>query len=139
MRREELYLADMVEAAKAIGVFMADVTMEKFMGSEVIKSAVLMKLIIIGEAASKVPAGIKEKYPDIPWRKISDFRNYVVHAYFSVDWILVWNAAAVEAPALKDKVDRILKTEFSKQRFPQRAAAILTSGCRPPGIAPQTG
>ncbi len=112
MRREKLYLADIVEAAKAIRSFIEGVTFEKFMDSDVVKSAVLMKLIVIGEAASKLPQGVKEKYPDIPWRKITDFRNYVVHAYFSVDWVLVWSAATVEAPALQDKVERILKAEF---------------------------
>lgn len=113
MRREELYLADMVEAAKAVSAFTVGITFEKFMESDVVKSAVLLKLIVIGEAASKLPLGVKEKYPDIPWRKIADFRNYVVHAYFSVDWVLVWSAATVEAPDLRDKVEHILKTEFS--------------------------
>lgn len=112
MRREKLYLSDMVEAATAINAFTDGVTFEKFMESDVVKSAVLMKLIIVGEAASKLPSGIKEKYPDIPWRKIADFRNYAVHAYFAVDWAIVWNAATMEAPALKEKVERILKTEF---------------------------
>ncbi len=32
-----------------------------------------------------------------------------VHAYFSVDWRLVWNAAASDSPMLKRDIEAIVK------------------------------
>lgn len=55
MRHEELYLIDIVEAAEAIESFLTNVTREEFLGSELLRSAVLHKLMIIGEAASRIP------------------------------------------------------------------------------------
>ena len=113
MRREELYLTDMVEAAKAVGAFTSGITFEWFLDNDQLKSAVLYKLTIIGEAASKIPKELKSKYPAIEWAKIAAFRNYVVHAYFSVDWVIVWGAAKEEVPELMEDIGRILKAEFS--------------------------
>jgi uncharacterized protein with HEPN domain len=32
----------------------------------------------------------------------------VVHAYFAVDWRLVWNAATLDAPALRRDIEALL-------------------------------
>lgn len=50
MRREELYLKDIVEAADSIEGFLDNVTHEAFIESDLLRSAVLHKLTIIGEA-----------------------------------------------------------------------------------------
>ena len=54
MRREELYLTDIIEAADAIQRFLKNVEKDAFLKNEVIQSAVLQKLSIIGEAASRL-------------------------------------------------------------------------------------
>ena len=51
MRREELYLTDMVEAADAISQFVLGVEQDAFSQNDLLRSAVLQKLIIIGEGA----------------------------------------------------------------------------------------
>ncbi|MBI5179472.1 MAG: DUF86 domain-containing protein [Nitrospinae bacterium] len=112
MRREKLYLVDIIEAAKAISGFISGATMEQFLDDDKMKSAVLYKLMIIGEAASKISKDTKIKYPEIERAKMSAFRNIAVHGYFGVDLGIAWTAATHNAPDLKEKVERILKTEF---------------------------
>lgn len=112
MRREELYLADIVEAAKAISGFISGATMEQFLDDDKIKSAVLYKLMIIGEASSKISKETRNKYPEIEWAKMSAFRNIAVHGYFAVDLGIAWTAATHNAPELKEKIECILKAEF---------------------------
>jgi uncharacterized protein with HEPN domain len=41
------------------------------------------------------------------------FRNIAVHAYFAVEWPIVWVAATEETPALRDQVAAIMSREFS--------------------------
>lgn len=55
MRRERLYLLDIVEAADAIRSFLVGVSESAFLGNDLLRSAVLQKLSIIGEAASRLP------------------------------------------------------------------------------------
>ncbi|HEY9721716.1 MAG TPA: HepT-like ribonuclease domain-containing protein [Oscillatoriaceae cyanobacterium] len=75
--------------------------------SELVRSAVLQKLMVIGEATARLSAELKDAHPEIPWRSIVGFRNIAVHAYFSVNWEIVWTAATVESPALAREIELI--------------------------------
>jgi uncharacterized protein with HEPN domain len=47
----------------------------------------LVRLLeIIGEAAGRVPAWQRLRYPDIPWPEIIGLRNRLIHGYDSVDF-----------------------------------------------------
>ena len=77
-----------------------------------VRSAVIQKLAVIGEAAARVSEELKIRYPDVPWLQIVAFRNILVHAYFGIDWDLVWRAARNRCPGLREQVARIVATEF---------------------------
>jgi len=115
MRREELYLADIVEAADAIRGFLQGVEQSSFLGSDLLRSAVLQKLMIIGEAANKMPKEFRNRHPEVPWRDIVAFRNIAAHAYFSVDWAIVWIAAVKDVPELRQEIAGILVSEYPEQ------------------------
>ncbi|MEA4907455.1 MAG: HepT-like ribonuclease domain-containing protein [Anaerolineaceae bacterium] len=82
MRSEKLYLLDIVEAAQAISRFCESVCEDEFLKDELRQSAVLQKLIIIGEAASHLAIEFRIKHGDIEWEDIVGFRNIAVHEYF---------------------------------------------------------
>ncbi len=52
VRPEQLYLTDILEAARSIAVFCKDARFDQFEGNDMLCSAVLQKLIVIGEAAT---------------------------------------------------------------------------------------
>jgi uncharacterized protein with HEPN domain len=112
MRRDDLYLNDIMEAADHIATFLAPTDFEAFQQSELVRSAVAQKLAIIGEAAARTSDSLKGRYPQIPWPQIVAFRNILIHAYFGIDWKEVWKAAQVDCPALRHDVASILATEF---------------------------
>ena len=112
MRREKLYLADIVEAADSIATFLAGVNKEAFLANDLIRSAVLQKLMIIGEAAARLPAGFKEHHPEIAWADMIGFRNVAAHTYFAMKWPVAWVIATEQVPALRLKIAAILDAEF---------------------------
>jgi uncharacterized protein with HEPN domain len=114
MRRDDLYLNDIVEAADHIAAFLGQMNFEGFRQSELIRSAVVQKLAIIGEAAARISDELTGRYPQIPWPQIVAFRNILIHAYFGIDWNEVWKAAQVDCPALREEVTRILAAESEK-------------------------
>ena len=76
-----------------------------------IRSAVVYKLTIIGEAASHVSQALRSREPQVPWTQVVAFRDIVVHAYFGIDWNEVWNVASNRCPSLREQVARILAAE----------------------------
>jgi uncharacterized protein with HEPN domain len=112
MRDEGLYLQDIVDSADEIKEFLGGASKDEFTQNSLLRSAVLQKLMVIGEAAARVSRELRDRHPEIQWPRIVAFRNVAAHAYFAVDWNLVWRAAAVEAPMLRDQVAKILSAEY---------------------------
>lgn len=115
MRREELYLKDMVEAAEAIHSFIYNVKKNDFVNNDLIRSAVLQKLTIIGEAAARLPKDFRDHHSEVEWSDIVAFRNIAVHAYFAVDWSIVWVTATHDVPDLQSIIERILSNEYTEK------------------------
>ena len=70
--------------------------------------AVLYDLVIVGEAVSKVSPEIRAAAPAIDWRDISDFRNYIVHSYWQIDFEIVAGVIRNELSVLIEELDRLI-------------------------------
>jgi uncharacterized protein with HEPN domain len=112
MRPEQLYLTDILDAADAFRRFCEPVGEDEFLQDEMRQSAVLQKLIVIGEAAAHLSQEFRVSHPDIEWEDIVGFRNIAVHQYFAVMWSIVWTTATRDVPNLQMEVSRILTDEF---------------------------
>ncbi|WP_448382780.1 HepT-like ribonuclease domain-containing protein [Desulfosoma sp.] len=108
MRPERLYLQDILEACNAVARFLRGTTEGLFIQDELIQSAVLQKLIVIGEAAARLPRSFTAQHPEIEWADIVAFRNIAVHEYFAVDWKIVWVTATEEVPLLHEQIKALL-------------------------------
>jgi uncharacterized protein with HEPN domain len=112
MRREQLYLHDIVLAADAIARFLLGQDSESFDNNDQLESAVAFQLMIIGEAVAHLPEELKAKYPSIPWIQITGLRNQVAHQYFGLAWESIWDTASQEVPVLRKQVAEILRAEL---------------------------
>ena len=112
MRREVLYLTDIVEAADSIQRFIDGSLRDDLLDDELRQSAVLQKLIVIGEATARLPSEFTERHPEVPWADIVGFRNIAVHEYFAVDWSIVWVTATQDVPTLRREIVRILAEDY---------------------------
>jgi len=112
MQHEELYLTDIVSAADAMARFIAGMTEGVFVASDIVRSAVMYKLIVIGEAAASLPDSFRVRHPQVPWVDVAAFRNKAVHHCFGTDWRTVWEVAVRDVPSLRALVVDILAAEF---------------------------
>ena len=110
-RSERLYLQDIVEAADAIARYLDGRSRDAFLDDEVLCDAVLLRLITIGEAAARVASDTRRGHPDVPWSDVVGFRNIAVHAYFGIDWDIVWRAATSNAPRLRSRIAAMLASD----------------------------
>jgi uncharacterized protein with HEPN domain len=107
-RDSTLFLHDILNACNHILEFTKDCNSETFIKDEKTSSAVIRKLEIIGEAAKRLPDEIKLKYKDIPWKKMAGMRDNLTHAYFGVDYDLVWQTITNDIPEIIKDVTKIL-------------------------------
>jgi uncharacterized protein with HEPN domain len=112
MRREELYVADLVDNARAVREYLDGVTRERWDVDRVLRDAVLYRMLLLGEIASALPDDLRDRYPDVAWRQIRAFRNLAVHRYFGVDWAVVWQIAQEEPSVLEEQALAIIRAEF---------------------------
>jgi uncharacterized protein with HEPN domain len=66
MRDYSLYLNDILSNIEAAERFVTGISFEEFIRDEKTNYAVVRCLEIIGEASKHIPAGLRNKYPDIP-------------------------------------------------------------------------
>lgn len=74
------------------------------------QDAVLRKLQILAESSKRLSIPLKEAHPEVDWRELAGFRNIVVHDYFGINMILVWQIVRDRLPELKGKVAAILES-----------------------------
>jgi uncharacterized protein with HEPN domain len=96
---------------------LADVEEETFLANEVLQSAVLQKLAVIGEAAARVSQELRDEHDDVEWRTITGLRNIVVHEYFAISWETTWVTAQRDVPDLAGRARSERATPRSVSRF----------------------
>jgi len=104
MRNENLYLEDISSACRSISDFVAGLSKEVFLETDLVQSAVIQKFTVIGEAASRIGDKICDEHPEIDWKTLISFRNFLVHVYFQRVW-----EATLEVDSLREHIDTILQ------------------------------
>lgn len=112
MKREyNLFLTDILENIEIIFSFTKGLSFENFKKDEKTIYAVTRALEIIGEATAQIPDEIKNKYPQIQWKKIKGFRDKVVHKYWGVDLEIEWDIIVNELDKFRIQIKDIIKKE----------------------------
>jgi uncharacterized protein with HEPN domain len=108
MRDYSLYLNDILTNIETAERFIAGISFEEFISDEKTNYAVVRCLEIIGEASKHIPAGLRNKYPAIPWKTIVGTRNAIIHEYVTLDLKEVWKTTKINLPPLKKQILEIL-------------------------------
>ena len=97
------YLDHMQQAAADARSFVEGLAKNDFLTDKRTQQAVIMSLIIIGEAATKVMDGYVEftqAHADVPWRSMRNMRNRMAHGYFDINLDVVWETVQQWLPEL---------------------------------------
>ena len=106
MKSDRPFLGHIADSIAAIESYVA-AGQDAFLHQRITQDAVVRNFEIIGEAAGRLSRRVRAR-PGVPWAKIIAFRNRLLHGYWSVDLLLVWDVITTDLPVLRAEVARLL-------------------------------
>ncbi len=98
--------------------FRSTITYDALREDELLKRAVVRSIEIIGEAIKHIPDSVRQHYPDIEWRAIAAMRDRLIHAYFGIDYAIVYDVVHTKIPILHEQIVAMLVSEDSVLDLP---------------------
>ena len=107
---DSVYLKHILDAISLIDEYVHGVSLEQFEQTNLIQDGVIIELEIIGEMLQEnLSNDLCQSHPETPWKQIIGLRNRVIHAYFEIDLLAVWEIVIEDLPTLKEQVEQILE------------------------------
>ena len=106
-RDYKVYLEDILQAIANIEQYTQGQSFAQFSADGKTRDAVIRNLEIIGTAVKNIPQDVRDRYPDVEWKKIGALRDILAHEYFGVDMEIIWDVLLNKLPALKVQVLKI--------------------------------
>jgi uncharacterized protein with HEPN domain len=102
-REWRFYINDMLNFAYNVSAYTEGFTQQEFVDTGLNYDATIRNLELIGEAATHIPAEIRETYRTIPWRQVIATRNKLIHNYLGIDNDTLWSIIQDDISALVDE------------------------------------
>lgn len=97
-----------LKSCSLISKFTSGADFTIFLKDEMMFSACVRHLEIIGEAANKLSDDLRNANSNLNWSGIIGMRNILIHKYFGVDEKVIWDIIQMDLPKFESKIKEIL-------------------------------
>ena len=109
--RNRITLEKMISETDIGLKILGDKSPEEFISDEILKRALSMTVINIGEPAKVVTDDFRSANKEFPWKAVAGMRDITAHRYQTLRMEDVYMTVHDEYPVLKKQLELILKTD----------------------------
>src|SRR3972149_565522 len=106
--RDAASLWDIADAVRRILTSVEGISYEEWSRDQNLRELVAYRLAVIGEASNRISDSMRAQHPEVPWRRMVNQRNVLIHAYDEIDFDLVWQVVQNELRSLIAKIESIM-------------------------------
>ena len=106
--RDKERLEHILAAIDRVARYTKDKTFDDLLADDMMYYAVVKNIEMMGEAANMLTSEFQESHPRTPWKMVKGMRNYIVHEYFQIDNVVVWDVVTNELSTLREQIVRYL-------------------------------
>ncbi len=110
--KDRLRLLQMRDAAEDATDIASGYTRADIEKDEMLELALVKAVEVIGEAARHISGETRALAPDIDWGDIVGMRNSLVHAYWKVDYDVLWDVITYKLPPLITELNRLIEAKY---------------------------
>ncbi len=107
MQRDRQSILDIIVSIELIFGYSQDIDWSEISTKN--QDAIILRLIVIGEATKRLSLGLRDRHPQIPWKQMAGLRDIIVHKYDGIDLAIIRDVVVLELPnilpLLQDLID----------------------------------
>ena len=110
-RRDRIVIDKILSEIDIAFEMLGDCDLDSFLSNEMLKRAVGMTVINVGELVKNITDEMRENHREIPWKAIAGMRGIAAHKYQTLRMEDVYNTVILDFPELRDKLKAIIESE----------------------------
>jgi uncharacterized protein with HEPN domain len=109
--RDKICLQKIIKEIDIGEELIGETSQKDFLENEMMKRAVSMTVINVGELIKSVTDELRQKHKEVPWKAAAGMRDITAHRYQTLRMEDVYLTAIQDFPAIKKKLENILEEE----------------------------
>ena len=109
--RDRIVLQKVISEIDVGLTLLGEADLEAFLENEMLKRAVGMTVINIGELIKNVSDALRAEHREVPWKAVAGMRDLAAHKYQTLRMEDVYNTAKTDFPELRKMLEEILAEE----------------------------
>ncbi len=108
-------LEHMLQAMDVLINYKEHHTLDEAKSDPVVYFGLVKHVEIIGEAVYKLTLTCRAEHPEVNWDDIERMRHVLVHGYYKIRSEQLWETIAVDIPALRPLIAKLIQELKNKQ------------------------
>lgn len=113
--RDRIILIKILDEIKVALDMINNLSFDAFNSNEMLKRAVCMTVINIGELVKNLTETVRNEHKSIPWKNIAGFRDIAAHKYQTLKMSDVYKTVVDDFPVLESNIKAILESKAASE------------------------